>query len=84
MNLYLGNLNFDAKESEIEELFSQFGQVDSVKVIRDRYSGKSRGFAFVELESDEAGEKALEQLNDTEFLGRKILVNKAREQRENE
>ena len=84
MNLYLGNLNFDAKESEIEELFGQFGQVQSVKVIRDRYSGKSRGFAFVEMESDEAGEKALEQLNDTEFLGRKILVNKAREQRESD
>ena len=84
MNLYLGNLNFDAKESEIEELFTQFGQVDSVKIIRDRYSGKSRGFAFVELESDESGEKALEQLNDTEFLGRKILVNKAREQRESD
>ena len=84
MNLYLGNLNFDAKESEIEELFGQFGQVQSVKVIRDRYSGKSRGFAFVEMESDEAGEKALEQLNETEFLGRKILVNKAREQRESD
>ncbi len=84
MNLYLGNLNFDAKESEIEELFGQFGQVQSVKVIRDRYSGKSRGFAFVELESDEAGEKALEQLNESEFLGRKILVNKAREQRESD
>ena len=84
MNLYLGNLNFDAKESEIEELFGQFGQVQSVKVIRDRYSGKSRGFAFVEMESDEAGEKALEQLNESEFLGRKILVNKAREQRESD
>ncbi len=84
MNLYLGNLNFDAKESEIEELFGQFGQVQSVKVIRDRYSGKSRGFAFVELDTDEAGEKALEQLNETEFLGRKILVNKAREQRESD
>ncbi len=84
MNLYLGNLNFDAKESEIEELFNQFGQVQSVKIIRDRYSGKSRGFAFVELDSAEAGEKALEQLNETEFLGRKILVNKARDQGESD
>ena len=81
MNLYLGNLSFDAKEEDIQELFGQFGEVQSVKIIRDSYSGKSRGFAFVEMDSDEAGEKAQNELNESEFMGRKILVNKARQQR---
>ena len=79
MNIYLGNLNFQAKEEEIEELFQAFGDVVEVKIIKDRYSGKSRGFAFVQMGSDEAGNKAIEELNETEFQGRKILVNQARE-----
>ncbi len=82
MNIYLGNLNFEAKEEEIEELFQAFGDVEEVKIIKDRYSGKSRGFAFVQMGSDEAGAKAIEELNDTEWQGRKILVNKARERSE--
>ena len=79
MNIYLGNLNFQAKEEEIQELFQAFGEVTEVKIIKDRYSGRSRGFAFVEMESDEAGAKAIEELNETEWQDRKIMVNKARD-----
>jgi len=82
MNIYLGNLNFQTKEEEIQELFQTYGEVTEVKIIKDRYTGRARGFAFVEMENEEAGAKAIEELNETEFQGRKILVNKARERRD--
>jgi len=83
MNIYIGNLNYNVKDEELEELFNPFGQVQSVKVIRDFNTGRSRGFAFVEIENEEGGLKAIEELNESEFLDRKIIVNRAREKGEN-
>jgi len=83
MNIYIGNLNYNAKDEELEELFSAFGTVQTVKVIRDFNTGRSRGFAFVEIEDEEGGLKAIEELNESEFLERKIIVNRAREKGEN-
>lgn len=74
--IFIGNLNFKAKEDEVAELFSQFGQVHSVKFINDRETGRFRGFGFVEMDIEPANE-AIEKLNDTTFGGRLLRVNEA-------
>jgi cold-inducible RNA-binding protein len=78
--LYVGNLPFSATESAISDLFSQIGGVDSVRLITDRDSGRSKGFGFVEMASDEDAEKAISELNGKEFEGRALTVNEARPQ----
>jgi len=78
MNIYAGNLSFQAVESDIQQLFEAYGEVTSVKVITDRMSGKSRGFAFVEVTDDAAGQKAVDELNGKEVDGRALTVNQAR------
>lgn len=78
--IYVGNLPFSATESEIETLFAQHGEVSSVKVITDRETGRSRGFAFIEME-DEAAETAIRALNGFEMDRRPLRVNEARERR---
>jgi len=78
MNIYVGNLSFQAVESDIQQLFEAYGEVTSVKVITDRMSGKSRGFAFVEVTDDAAGQKAVDELNGKEVDGRALTVNQAR------
>jgi RNA recognition motif-containing protein len=83
MNIYVGNLNFDLTEDELKELFETYGQVNSVKIISDKYTGRSKGFGFVEMESDSEGNEAIENLNGKEVNGRAIKVNQARE-REND
>lgn len=75
-NLYVGNLTFDATDTEVEELFSQYGDVQSVNVITDRETGRSRGFAFVEMSS--GGDQAIDSLNGQDFKGRSLTVNEAR------
>ena len=80
MKLYVGNLSYQASEGEIRELFAQAGSVESVKIIMDTYTGRSRGFGFVEMATREDGQKAIEQLNGTPLKGRPILVNEARPQ----
>jgi len=79
-NLFVGSLPFSTTEEALGQLFAQYGQVQSVNVIKDRYSGQSRGFAFVEMATDEESEKAIKELNETEIDGRKIVVNVARPQ----
>ncbi len=79
MNIYLGNLPYDINEGEIMELFEEYGNVGSVKLITDKFTGKSKGFGFVEMSNDEEAKKAIEELNGKEFKGRKIAVNQARE-----
>ena len=74
--LYVGNLPFNATEEEVRELFSQVGDVQSVKVITDRETGKSRGFCFVEMDNADA---AISELNGKDLGGRKITVSEARE-----
>ena len=80
--LYVGGLPFSTTDEQLEELFSSHGTIESAKVITDRYSGKSRGFGFVELSSNSEAESAINALNGTELGGRTITVNEAR-QREN-
>src|SRR3954465_15356027 len=76
--LYVGNLPFSAGETELQELFAQAGAVDSVKVMRDIATGRARGFAFVEMASDEDAQKAIDKFHNYEFGGRNLTVNEAR------
>jgi len=78
--IYVGNLSFDASESEIREMFGQYGSVHSVDLITDRDTGRSRGFAFVEMDDDDAL-AAISALNSTESGGRTLKVNEARPRR---
>lgn len=76
--LYVGNLSYDTTDEKIKELFSQAGSVVSVDLITDKYSGRSKGFAFVEMGGDEAAKTAITTLNNTEVDGRNIVVNEAK------
>ena len=78
MTIYVGNLSYKVSEEEVTELFADFGEVKSVNIIRDNASGRSKGFAFVEMENEAYAEAAIEALNETEFAERNIIVNKAR------
>lgn len=77
--LYVGNLPFQTTEDELNELFAQVGPVESVRIITDRDTGRSRGFGFVEMGDDDA-EKAISQFNGSELNGRPLTVNEARPQ----
>ena len=77
--MYVGNLSFQSTEGDLESLFAQVGDVESVRIITDRDTGRSRGFGFVEM-SDENAAKAIEQFNGTELDGRELTVNEARPQ----
>lgn len=77
-NIYVGNLSFRATEEEVREAFSRFGQVSKVSIITDRETGRSRGFAFVEMPSPDEAKSAIEGLNQQEVAGRRISCNEAR------
>jgi len=77
-NIYVGNLSFRATEEEVREAFSRFGQVAKVSIITDRETGRSRGFAFVEMPSPDEAASAIEGLNQQEVAGRRISCNEAR------
>ncbi len=79
MNIYLGNLPYNINEDEIMELFEEYGNVSTVKLITDKFTGKSKGFGFVEMPGDDDAKKAIEELNGKEVKGRNITVNQARE-----
>jgi cold-inducible RNA-binding protein len=76
--LYVGNLPYDTDEQALQSLFAGAGTVDSVSVMRDMATGRARGFAFVEMASDEDAQKAISMLNDKDFGGRNLMVNEAR------
>jgi RNA recognition motif-containing protein len=76
--LYVGNLPYEAGETELQELFGRAGTVESVNVVRDQMSGRARGFAFVEMSTDEEAQKAIRELNATQLGGRSLTVNEAR------
>ena len=76
--LYVGNLSFQANDDQVRDYFSQYGDVASVNVVRDSYTGRSRGFAFVEMANDEDAQNAISMFHGKEFEGRTLTVNEAR------
>lgn len=80
--LYVGNLTYDANDGDLEQLFAQFGSVRSVQIIQDRMTGRSKGFGFVEMDSDEEAEAAIDALNGSDYGGRALTVNEARPREE--
>lgn len=82
MNIYVGNLNYRLTEDELKGAFETYGEVASVRIITDKFSGRSKGFGFIEMMDSVAGEKAIEALNQTELGGRNVVVNQAREKSE--
>ncbi|HPM81490.1 MAG TPA: RNA-binding protein [Candidatus Anammoximicrobium sp.] len=82
MNIYVGNLSFDATDDDLRTAFGQFGAVSSVSIIRDRETGRSRGFGFVEMANDDEGKRAIEGLNLQRIAGRAVTVNEARPREE--
>jgi RNA recognition motif-containing protein len=77
MNIYVGNLNYRVKEEELAKAMGAYGTVTSVKVIKDRETGKSKGFAFVEMENAEDAQAAMSALNGSEFMGRQMVIKEA-------
>lgn len=78
MKIYVGNLSFDTTESDLRTAFEAYGTVESVAIISDKYSGRSKGFGFVEMNDAEEARKAMEELNEKEVDGRRLNVNEAR------
>jgi len=78
MRIYVGNLNYDTNDESLLALFKEYGQVESAKVVTDKYSGRSRGFGFVEMPDSAEAQKAIEALNGQEVDGRTLKVNEAR------
>lgn len=76
--LYVGNLPYQAGETELQDLFAQYGAVESVRVMRDQATGRARGFAFVEMATDEEAANAASGLHESQFGGRSLTVNEAR------
>ena len=83
MNIYVGNISNEVKEEDLKEAFEAFGQVESVKIISDNYTGRSKGFGFVEMSSNSEAQSAIDGLNDKELKGRALKVNTARPRTEN-
>ncbi|OHE55183.1 MAG: RNA-binding protein [Thermodesulfovibrio sp. RBG_19FT_COMBO_42_12] len=82
--LYVGSISFNATEESLKDLFSTIGEVESVKIITDTDTGRSKGFGFIEMSSEEDAKKAIEQLNGTKFMERVLVVNEARPQQPRE
>jgi RNA recognition motif-containing protein len=82
--LYVGSIPFNATEESLRDLFTSIGEVESVKIITDADTGRSKGFGFVEMSSAEDAKKAIEQLNGTKFMERALIVNEARPQQPRE
>ena len=79
MNIYVGNLNYRVKEADLQQVMEEYGEVTSVKVIMDRETGRSKGFAFIEMSDDAAATKAITELNGAEYFGRTMVVKEARQ-----
>lgn len=78
MNIYVGNLSYGVTETQLKSLFEEFGEVTSANVIKDKYSGESKGFGFVEMDKQNEAEEAIKQLNGRPIEGRNLTVNLAR------
>ena len=78
MNIYIGNISYSVDEQELGQIFSEYGEVSSAKIIIDRVTGRSKGFGFVEMPNDDEGQQAIDNLEGKEINGRKLRVNEAR------
>ena len=78
MNIYVGNLSFSVNDTDLKETFGAYGAVQSASVIKDKFSGESRGFGFIEMPTDAEAMAAMEKLNGSDFGGRKLTINEAR------
>lgn len=84
MNIYVGNLSWTMTDEDLSNLFTQYGTVTSGKILKDKMNGRSKGFGFVEMEDDEAARTAISNLNETEVMGRKLIVNESQPRQEGE
>lgn len=84
MNIYVGNLSWSMTDEDLNSLFAEYGTVSSAKILKDKMSGRSKGFGFVEMEDDEAAKSAIANLNETEIQGRKLIVNESQPRPEGE
>jgi RNA recognition motif-containing protein len=81
MNIYLGQLPYNVNEDELREIFSEFGEIASLNLVKDRFSGQSKGFGFIEMPNNSEADKAIKALNKSMLKGREIKVNQAEERR---
>jgi len=81
MNIYVGNLDYKVEESDLEQAFAEYGEVSSVKIITDKFTGRSKGFGFVTMENDDDAKNAIAELHETNLKSRAITVNEARPKR---
>jgi RNA recognition motif-containing protein len=82
MKIYVGNLDYKVQDEDLIEIFKEYGEVLSAKIITDRHSGRNKGFGFVEMSNDVEAKRSIEELNQGLYFGRKIIVNEARPQTE--
>ena len=82
MNIYVGNFSYDVTEDEVRDIFSSHGEISSISIIKDKYSGQSKGFGFVEMPNQAEAEEAIKTLNESELKGRNIKVNQAKPKEE--
>ncbi|MGR3301981.1 MAG: RNA recognition motif domain-containing protein [Candidatus Scalindua sp.] len=82
MNIYVGNLSYEVTEDEVRDIFSPHGEISSLSIIKDKYSGQSKGFAFIEMPTQAEAEEAIKALNESELKGRNIKVNQAKPKEE--
>ena len=78
MNIYVANIPWKASEEELKNLFAEYGEVTSAKIVTDKFTQRSRGFGFIEMKDDAAGSKAINELNGADFMGKNLVVNEAR------
>ncbi|MDR1809069.1 MAG: RNA-binding protein [Prevotella sp.] len=83
MNIFIAGLSYNITDSDLADLFGDYGEISSAKVIKDRDSGRSKGYGFVEIDDEPSGQKAIEELNGAEYDGRTISVSEARPRTEN-
>jgi RNA recognition motif-containing protein len=83
MNIYVANINFRSSEDDLRGLFSQYGEITSLKIITDKMTGRSRGFGFVEMANDEDAKRAISELHGQDFMQKTLVVNEAKPREEN-
>ena len=84
MNIYVGNLDYRVEENDVRSIFEEYGSVDDVKIIKDKFTGRSKGFGFVTMENTAEGNAAISKLNGATLENRAMVVNEAREKRESD